>query len=44
MILGFSWLKNQFLKYFEDWLKSIEERPGAYTKSEKQNVYIITNI
>ena len=40
----FSWLKNQFLKYFEDWLRSVEERPGAYTKSEKQNVYIITNI
>ena len=31
----FSWLKNQFLKYFEDWLRSIEERPGVYTKSEK---------
>ena len=31
----FSWLKNQLLKYFENWLKSIEERLGAYTKSEK---------
>ena len=36
----FSWLKNQFLKYFEDWLKSIEERPGSYTKSEKQKMFI----
>ena len=36
----FSWLKNQFSKYFEDWLKSIEERPGAYTKSEKQKMFI----
>ena len=36
----FSWLKNQFLKYFEDWLGSIEERPGAYTKSEKQKMFI----
>ena len=36
----FSWLKNQFLKYFEDWLRSIEERPGAYTKSEKQKMFI----
>ena len=27
----FSRLKNQFLKYFEDWLRSIEERPrGIY--------------
>ena len=36
----FSWLENQFLKYFEDWLRSIEERPGAYTKSEKQKMFI----
>ena len=36
----FSWLKNQFLKYFEDWLRSIEERPGAYTKSEKQKMFL----
>ena len=36
----FSWLKNQFLKYFEDWLKSIEERPGTYKKSEKQKMFI----
>ena len=38
----FSWLKNQFLKYFEDWLRSIEERPGAYTKSEKQKMFILS--
>ena len=25
---GFSWLKNQFSKYFEDWLRSIEENQG----------------
>ena len=36
----FSWLKNQFLKYFEDGLRSIEERPGAYTKPEKQTMFI----
>ena len=36
----FSWLKNQFLEYFEDWLRSIEERPGAYGKSEKQKMFI----
>ena len=36
----FSWLKNQFLKYFEDWLRSIEERPGAYTKHEKEKMFI----
>ena len=36
----FSWLKNQFLKYFEDWLRLIEERPGAYKKSEKQKMFM----
>ena len=36
----FSWLKNQVLKYFEDWLRSIEERPRAYTKCEKQKMFI----
>ena len=28
----FSWLKNQYLKYFEDWLSSVEERPGPWYK------------
>ena len=36
----FSWLKNQFLKYFEDWLGSLEERTGAYTKFEEQKMFI----
>ena len=36
----FSWLKDKFLKYFEDWLLSIEERPGKYTKSQKQKMFI----
>ena len=26
----FLWLKYQILIYFEDWLKSIEVRPGVY--------------
>ena len=32
--------KNQCLKYFEDRLKSIEERPEAYTKFDKQKMFI----
>ena len=36
----FSWLKNQFLRYFEDWLRSVKEGSGAYTKSEKQKMFI----
>ena len=38
----FSWLKYQILKYLEDWLKTIELRPGVYEKSETKNVYMIT--
>ena len=36
----FSQLKNQFLKYFEDWLRSNEERPGAYAESGTQKMFI----
>ena len=32
----FSWLKYQILKCFEDWLTTIEIRPGIYEKSENQ--------
>ena len=32
----FAGIKNQILKYFEDWLKTIEVRPGVYEKSEKK--------
>ena len=40
----FSWLKNQFLKYFKDWFRSIEERTEAYTKSKKQKMFVIASI
>ena len=36
----FLWLKYQILSYFEDWLKTIEVRPGVYEKSEKQKMFI----
>ena len=36
----FLWLKYQILIYFEDWLKTIDVRPGVYKKSEKQKVFI----
>ena len=38
----FSWLKYQILKYFRDWLKTIEVTPGVYEKSEKQNIFILS--
>ena len=31
----FSWLK-QFTKYFEDWLATVEVRPGVYEKFENK--------
>ena len=36
----FSWLKYQILKYFEDWLTTIEVRPGVHEKSEKQKMFM----
>ncbi len=36
----FEWLENRFLKYFEDWQKSITERQGNFTKSNKEAMFI----
>ena len=36
----FLWLKYQILIYFEDWLKTIEGRPGVYKKLQKQKMFI----
>ena len=35
-----SWLQNDFLNYFKDWLKSIEDRPGNYDQSERAKMFI----
>ena len=35
----FSVLKYQFLKYFDDWITTIELGPRVYEKSEKQKVF-----
>ena len=43
--LWFLWLKYQILIYFENCLKTIEVRLGAYKQvRETKNVYIITNL
>ena len=34
------WLKYQILVYFEDYLKTIEVRPGVYKKSEKTKIFL----
>ena len=36
----FIWLKNIFLKYFEDWQLSIRTRPGNFTKTAQSNMFI----
>ena len=36
----FIWLKNIFLKYFEDWQLSIRTPPGNFTKTAQSNVFI----
>lgn len=36
----FSWLRNVFLQYFENWLQSIEDRPGNFTQNAKQRMFI----
>jgi len=36
----FDWLKNDFLKYFEDWLKSIKNRPGPFTANARASMFI----
>eukprot|EP00794_Sanderia_malayensis_P002816 gene2816-3252_t len=36
----FGYLNNTFLQYFEDWLSSIERKPGKYSKGDKANMFI----
>ena len=36
----FGWLQNVFLKYFEDWLTSIEQRPGNFSRNARSNMFI----
>ena len=36
----FSWLRNVFLKHFLDWLNSVEQRQGSFTKDARQKMFI----
>ena len=36
----FEWLEFEFLKYLDDWKKSIEERNGEFSKAERQTMFI----
>ena len=35
----FCWLQNVFLKYFEDWLTSTEQRPGNFSRNACSNMF-----
>ena len=36
----FGWLQNFFLKYFEDWLTSIEQGPGNFSRNARNCMFI----
>ena len=36
----FGWLQDVFLKYFEDWLTSIWQRPGNFSRNARRNMFI----
>ena len=36
----FSWLKNEFLRYFQEWKNSVENRPVDFTKNAKKNMFL----
>ena len=36
----FTWLKDEFLVYFEQWLLSIKTRPGNFSQKERNNMFI----
>ena len=36
----FDWLQNVFLKYFMDWLTSIEQSPGNFSRNARNIMFI----
>ena len=36
----FTWLTQDFLQYFENWLYTIESQPGNYTRDQKAKMFI----
>ena len=36
----FGWLQNFFLKYFEDWLTSVEQYSGNFSRNARSNMFI----
>ena len=40
----FSWLHNVFLKSFQDWLNSVQQREENFTKDTGQKMFILWQI
>ena len=38
----FLWLCKIFLKYFQGWLNSVEQRQGNFTKGARQKMFILS--
>ena len=36
----FSWLRNVFLKLFQDWLNSVEKRQGNFKRDTGQKIFM----
>ena len=36
----FSWLRNVFLKLFQDWLNSVQKRQGNFERDAGQKMFI----
>ena len=36
----FAWLENDFLKYLQDWKRSIEDREGSFSGSSKEKMFL----
>ena len=37
----FQWMKKDFIKYFQGWKASIDNRPGNFTKQAKSNMFLV---
>ena len=37
----FSWLRNVFLKLFQDWLNSVQKRQGYFERGAGQKIFIL---
>lgn len=36
----FQWLESTFLKYLKEWLQSVKDRPGNFTKTARSKMFL----